>query len=620
MYINYKYTNFAKKQRGIENMSFDGIVTRAVVCELKNKITGAKIDKIYQPEQDEIILNIRSSSDTFRLLMSASSSNPRLHLTFQKRENPVSAPLFCMILRKQLQGGRILSVNQIASDRVIEFKIESYTELGDLTVKRLIIEIMGRHSNIILVSENGLIIDSIKHIDLTVSSVRQILPKLMYEFPPMQSKLQPSDVSEFSLGEIFKDSDKKAVCENILVSSVTGLSPLLAREICFRAVGKTGVPLCDTAVDCVAAAAVNMFKLSENEKFTPSLVYDEGKRHPRAFSCFELTQYRPLPQIFSDSISEIIDIFYEERSQNERISQKSAAVSKTISNNIDRCRKKIQLHKLNLKNSQNRDKYKIYGDLLTANIYKLVQGDTKALVENYYSENAEEIEIPLKPELSPSANAQRYYKLYSKAKSAEKHSAEELKKAEDELYYLETVAEALSLAKSAADIDEIKTELFEQGYVKASSGNSKSKKPKNKNKKGFNVSPLEFVTSDGFTVLVGRNNKENDFLTLKSSFSTDIWLHTKNIPGSHTIIKTKGNPTASDTAIYEAAALAAYHSKAQKSSQVPVDYTNIKNVKKPNGAKPGFVIYDSYSTVYVQPDESLTESLKENAKSTSSDK
>ncbi len=585
-------------------MSFDGIVTRAVVCELSEKLTDGRIDKIYQPERDEIILSIRTHTGVYRLLMSASSSNPRLHLTSQKRENPVVAPLFCMILRKHLQGGKILSIKQINSDRIVEFAIESYTELGDLTTKRLIIEIMGRHSNIILVSEKNTIIDSVKHIDFTVSSIRQILPGLIFEYPPVQNKISPNDITRENFINLFNTSKNDCTFEKLIVDTVTGMSPLLAREISYRAFGKFNVPVLNADYDKILSCLDTFFLSVKQNNYTPVVAYDEKCRHPQAFSCFELTQYEPLPQIKSGSISEAIDKFYEERSQNERIFQKSAVISKILSNNTDRCKKKIQLHKTNLKKSQDREKYKIYGDLLTANIYSLKSGEKSANVINYYSENQELIEIQLKPELSPSANAQRYYKLFNKAKSTEKHSREELTRAENELYYLESVSEALSLAKTPADIDEIKEELSEQGYLKTNKKKDKKKQTK--------ASPLKFVTSDGYTVFVGRNNKENDFLTLKSSYSTDIWLHTKIIPGSHTVIKTNGSSEATETAIYEAAVLAAYHSKAKNSAQVPVDYTNIKNVKKPSGAKPGLVIYDNYNTIYVKPDENLVEALRNN--------
>ncbi len=583
-------------------MSFDGIVTRSIAIELNEKLKGAKIDKIYQPERDEIIIGLRTISDSYKLLMTASSSNPRIHLTTQKKENPITAPLFCMILRKHLQGGKILSVEQISSDRIIEIKIESYTELGDLTVKRLIIEIMGRHSNIILVSDKNTIVDSIKHIDFTVSSVRQILPGLIYEYPPLQDKISPDCFSVGKIKELFTNSPVDTSFEKILISSVTGISPQLAREISYRANKTTNVPLMNCNIENLTSETDAFFDNIKNNKFSPTLIYDSTKRHPEAFSCVELTQYYPMPVYSSDSISEIIDKFYEERSQNERINQKSAGLIKLINNNIDRCKKKIQLHKQNIEKSAKRDKYKLYGDLLVANLYKVSYGDKIAIVTNYFSENQEDIEIVLKPDLSPSQNAQHFYKQFNKAKTTEEYSIKELEKTKNELFYLETVLESLSLSKTTSDIDEIKEELAQQGYINIQ---------KKKNKKiSLKARPFEFKTSDGYTVYVGRNNVENDWLTMKSSYSTDIWLHTKFIPGSHTIIKTKGETEIPDSSIIEAATLAAYHSKAKKSAQVPVDYTVIKNIKKPNGAKPGFVIYDNYNTVYVTPSEEVVEKLR----------
>lgn len=575
-------------------MSFDGFVTCAVIRELRDNILGTKIDKVYQPEKDELIISLRSFNDSFKLLLSASPSNPRFNLTNQKKENPIVAPLFCMILRKHLQGGKIIDIYQNSYDRTAIFNIESYTELGDLTAKKLIIEIMGRHSNIILVNEDNIIIDSIKHVDFTVSSVRQILPGLKYEYPPKQDKYTIDELSPELITDVFSEFSENFDFKKQLLNKFMGLSPLIAEEIAFRSNTNSKNSLIEHTK--------NIFDELSHKQFTPTLIYDRNNRHPIAFSCIKLTQYGSLPSFYSNSISEIVDKFFEERSKNERLAQKSAWILKIINNNLDRCKKKIAIHKSNLLKSQKRDKYKMYGDLVTANIYKINFGDKMLSTLNFYSENQEPIEIPLMPDLSPSANAQRYYKLFNKAKTTEEFSKNELEKSNNEEYYLESILEAIELAETPADIDEIKEELTEQGYI------SKIKK---KNKKTVSKSrPLKFETSDGFTVLVGRNNKENDYLTLKDSYSTDIWLHTKIIPGSHTIIKTKGETHVPESTIFEAACIAAYHSKAKNSSQVPVDYTVVKNVKKPNGAKPGLVIYDNYNTVYVSPDEEIVNKLK----------
>lgn len=587
-------------------MSFDGFVTHAIALELNEKLSGARVDKIYQPERDEIIISFRANGSVLRLLLCANPSSPRIHLTEQKTENPPTAPLFCMILRKHLQGGKLISAVQNHFDRVIMLKIESYTELGDLTVKTLVIEIMGRHSNIILLSEKNIIIDSIRHVDLTVSSVRQILPGLFYSLPPAQDKLEPGKIDKNTFENLLSSSDKNITYEKFLLSKVMGISPLIAREIVYRAYGSNDIIISSMPAEKMISASEEMFKNISCGKFYPVTVTESGAKKPAEFSCVKLTEYSSFSEKHFESISAAADSYFSLRSANERLHQKSCGLSKLLSNNIQRCKKKIAIHEKNLEKSKNRDKYRMYGDLITANIYRINYGDKVARVENFYSENQEQIDIPLKENLSPSKNAQNYYKLFSKAKTTEEHSKNELKSSKDELYYLESVLESLSLASSTEDINEIKEELTEQGYI------AKIKNKKNK-KQTSKTAPLKFITDDGYTVYVGRNNKENDFLTLKSSYSTDIWLHTKIIPGSHTIIKTGGNSDVPPGTIYQAAALAAYHSKAKSSSQVPVDYTTVKNVKKPNGAKPGLVIYDNYNTVYVSPDEELVNRLKKNA-------
>lgn len=605
MYNDIKQIKTKKKRRIF--MAFDGFTARAVTLEINKNLSGERIEKIYQPEKDEIIISFRTKNGPFKLLLSASPSNARVHLTEKKHENPTVAPLFCMILRKHLQGGRLIAAEQHLFDRVITLKIESYTELGDLTEKRLVIEIMGRCSNIILVSDKNTVIDCIRHVDLTQSSVRQLLPGLFYSLPPEQNKLLPNEIDKKILSDALSGFDKNSPYEKFLLSTVMGISPLAAHEIVFRAYKQTDVLICQKDPKSFIDAACEVFENISSGEFHPCVIYEKGIKRPAEFSCIRLFGHQAFEEEVFDGISAAVDRFYEKRAEDERIKQKSASVTKLLTNNIQRCRKKIAIHEKNLEKAKKRDKYKMYGDLITANIYRIKYGDKVARVENFYSESLETVDIPLKENISPAQNAQSYYKLFSKAKATEEHSKTELKGAKDELYYLESVLEALSLSKNAEDINEIKEELFEQGYI------TRQKNQKNK-KKPAKASPLEFKTDDGYTVFVGRNNKENDFLTLKSSYSTDIWLHTKIIPGSHTVIKTGGDPNVPPNTIYQAAALAAYHSKAKGSAQVPVDYTTVKNVKKPNGAKPGLVIYDNYNTVYISPDEELVEKLKNNAK------
>ncbi len=581
-------------------MSFDGFVTRAVTDELTKTILGGKIDKVYQPEKDEIIFLIRTKYGSFRLLMSASPSNPRIHLTSVKRENPMTPPMLCMLMRKHLCGGIITNISQISFDRIIRIDIETRDELGDICTRCVICEIMGRHSNIILTDGNNKIMDSAKHIDFTVSAVRQVLPGLIYENPPSQDKLSASYISAPELLSEIDSLPDDALLDKFLVSKIMGMSPLLAREIIYTFCQNTH--LLKSEADCASFAlhTIDYFKNLCSNSFAPSLVTDIIEKRPIAFSCVRLSQYENGTKIENvSSISQVIDAYYEKRSNREHMNRRSSALQKLVSNNIERCEKKLVLHQENLETSKKRDKYKIFGDLITANIYRIKYGMKSVAVENYYSEQGEEIEIPLKEDISPSQNAQRYYKKYTKAKTTEQYATEQIKLAQDEKFYLESVLDALENIETTAELGEIKAELENGGYIP---------KPKGATKKAQSKSePLKFISQDGYEILVGRNNRQNDELTLRTAYSTDIWFHTKSIPGSHTIVRTKGTGEAPDTTLMQAAKIAAYYSKAKNSSQVPVDYTAVKNVKKPNGAKPGMVIYDHYNTVYVLPEIPETE-------------
>ncbi|MDO4744801.1 MAG: NFACT RNA binding domain-containing protein, partial [Clostridia bacterium] len=548
-------------------------------------------------------VSVRTREGLFRMLISAATSNPRIHLTERLRENPITAPLFCMILRKHLTGGKIKNISQLGFDRIVKIDIECYTEMGDLTEKSLIIEIMGKHSNIILVQNDSKIIDSIKHVDFTTSAVRQVLPGLFYELPPAQDKISPKLCEETSLCEKIKSVSSDSLLDKLLLSEFVGMSPLMAREIVCRTTGNTKAFVCDVDPCDFAKHTTGFIKDFLSNPVGGCIVLDTDTDKPIAFSCVSLTQYTGMGKIKEcDSLSQAVETFFAVRDMHDRLTQKSAGTIKLINNNIERCNKKIALHTENIRKAENREKYKIFGDLLTANLYRIKPNSESVTVENYYSENLEEVEIPLKPELSPSKNAQRYYKLYNKAKATEEHSKKQLEEAETEKEYLETVLDSVSRVSTPADITEIRDELSEQGYISA--GNPKKKKAQKKS------APMEFVSSDGYTILVGRNNKQNDELTIRTAYSTDMWLHTKNIPGSHVIIRTGGTGEVPDNTLVEAATIAAYFSKAQKATGVPVDYTLVKNIRKPNGSKPGFVIYETNYTVFVTPDERLVERLK----------
>lgn len=580
-------------------MSYDGMVTHSVVAELNEKLVNGKIDKIYQPENDEIIIAVRTYNGNYKLLLSASASNPRVHITEAVKENPLTPPMLCMLMRKHLQGSKIINIEQYGFDRVIRIYAEGRNEMGDICVKTIIAEIMGRHSNIILVDENNKIMDSAKHIDFTVSAVRQILPGLIYEGPPAQDKLRPDDYSLPDLHRMLDNSDADVLLDKFLLSSFIGMSPLLAREIVYTFCGNTQLRRGEADTAAFIAHTDAFLKKICRDEYSPSLIISTDDNKPFAFSCVPLSQYgNSVISESHNSISKVIDLYYFKRAQREHMNQRAAYLTKLIQNNIERCAKKMDLHQTNLNKSKKRDKYKIFGDLLTANIYQIKQGMTEFEAINYYSENQESIKIPLAADKTPAQNAQRYYKLYNKAKVTEKYAAEQYQSAKDELYYLESVFDALDKAETPADLAEIKDELSDCGYVP---------KVKAKQKNNKKSEPMKFVSSDGFEILIGKNNKQNDELTIRRAYSTDIWMHTKDIPGSHTIIRTNGGHEVPDRTVIEAAALAAYYSKAQNSSKVPVDYTAVRNVKKPNGAKPGMVIYEHYNTVYVNPSPKISD-------------
>lgn len=574
-------------------MAFDGVAVSCIVNELNTLLSGGRVDKINQPEFDEINLLIRSQGKNHRLIASASSSTPRVHITDSQKENPDKAPMFCMLLRKHLAGGKVVSVVQPDFERVIEILIEGKDELGDISVKRLVVEIMGRHSNIILVSAEGKILGSIKHVDFSVSAVRQLLPGMIYEYPPRQDKVNPMTVVQDDIYNLLKDADTAA--DKFILDNFTGIGPLTAREIAFGAFGDTNLltsVMDDNEKQKFARYIYKAFSDINNKVYKPCLLYKGEKVWD--FSAIDILQYCGAVKIESfDSLNSGVDTFYSTKDKKERLSQKSAQLVKFIETNIARCVKKLALQKQKLKDCENKEQYKIYGDLLTANIHRIQEKSTFIEVENYYDE-CKIIRIELKPELSPSQNAQRYYTLYQKCKNAEIMTAQQIELATIEQTYLESVLDELSRAENERDINEIRDELALQGY-----GVKKSQKSNFKKKQAVSK-PMEFELSGGYILYVGKNNMQNDELTLKMARNSDLWFHTKNIHGSHGVIKTNG-VMPNDDIIVEAAKIVAYYSKARDSANVPVDYTIIKNVKKPKGAKPGMVIYDNYNTVNVKP-------------------
>lgn len=572
-------------------MAHDTTVVCALCRELSEKLTDGRIDKVHQPERDEILVGIRTYHENYKLVISASPAYPRIHFSNTQKENPMTPPMFCMLLRKHLSSGKIVKISQMDFERIIRFDIESYDEFGDLTTKYLIVELMGRNSNIILTDAGMKIIDSVRHVDFTQSSVRQILPGNIYSPPPQQKKVPILSETVKCVKLDFSNQGKTA--EQIVMDAVAGIGPLTAREIVFRALGRCGV-MCGELDKTQKQNIENILHSGFYNDVFPCILIDE-KGKMMDFSAFEIKQYGNMVTIERyNSVSGMIEEFYKKRDSDERMKQKSAGLKKILHTYEERLVRKIIIQKKTLADAERKEEYKIKGDLLTANIYCIEPGVKKVVLENYYEDGCPKIEIEVKPELSPAQNAQRYYKLYNKAKNAEKETALQIKTATLDLEYIQSTLALTDNCTSESDLNAIRSELYAQGFIK-------HVQTKRKHKKETSPKLLHFVSGDGFDIYVGKNNTQNDYLTLKFANQQDLWFHTKQIHGSHTVIKLGTDKNVPDSTILEAAEIAAYYSQARDSSNVPVDYTTIKNVKKPNGAKPGMVIYDFYNTVYVHP-------------------
>lgn len=557
-------------------MAFDGIITSAIATELSNTITLGKIEKIYQPTGEDLLIQIHTREGNVKLLASCGSQSARICLTEDKYSNPMQPPNFCMLMRKHIQGGRITAIRQQDSERIIEIDIEAQTELGFTTSKRLIVEIMGKHSNIILIDiESGKIIDSIKRISIDVNRYRQLLPGVIYVYPPKQDKMPFKSAS----AEDFVNSEGVVLSEKLIMNRISGISPAIARELL-----SSKEP---------AARLAEIVESAETGSFTPTIYFDDDT--PREFHITDLSEYCGLRQETFDSLSSCIEFYYQHRASTNIIKQKSVPLHKIVKSALDKALLKKKRLSEDLLKAENSDKYRLYGELLTANIHLIQAGSRSVEVVNYY--DGSNITIPLSEKLSGAKNAQQYFKKYSKARTAIKEKAVQLEEVEADITYLDSVMQSLEAASTEGELDQIKEELVETGYIRYRS------KPGHKRTKQKQV-PLEYRLSDGHHVFVGRNNKENDQLTTKTASRTDIWFHTKEIPGSHVILVTESGESLQDITaetIYEAASIAAYHSKGKDSDNVPVDYTLVKYVKKPSGAKPGMVIFTHNSTVYVTP-------------------
>ena len=589
-------------------MALDGLVIHSLVDELSTKLVGGKVDKVHQPEDDEIVLYIRNNKENYKLVLSCSSSNPRVYIANDyKKENPKKAPMLCMLFRKYIQSGNIVGISQVGFERIIKISVNSLDELKEKSTKDIYIEIMGRHSNIILThSLDNKIIDSAKRIPTSISRVRQILPGITYELPPAQSKLNPLDnISNSTFIDSLK-SYEGPIFKGIY-SKFLGISPIISKEICYRANvnEKTAISdLSNSELNSLYNEFNNLFKDIRNNNYSPCIVVNEKVDRVVDFSCISLNLYNELKFIIKDSMSTILEDYYKTKDIKDRIHQRASDLKKSISIKLERLYHKQEKQEEELKEAENADIYKVKGELLTAYIYMIQKGMESIEVQNFYDPNYENISISLKKNLTPSENSQRYFKKYNKLKTAKKEITSQMSINKEEIDYLENILLNIENCENLAELQDIKDELISLGYSKAS-GKLKSKKEIAK----LTTSPHEFMSSDGVKILVGKNNKQNDHLTLRIADPDDIWMHTKNIPGSHVIIKCAGKEVSEQT-IYEGAMLAAYFSKSKMSSQVPVDYTKKKHVKKPSGSKPGMVIYETNSTMYVTPTEEMVASLK----------
>lgn len=586
-------------------MALDGFSISNIIYELKNTIIGGRMDKIYQPEKDEIVLQIRNKGNAYKLLLTANASSPRLHFSNIQKENPINAPLFCMVLRKHLASGKIVDITQPNFERIVNIQVESINELGDYSIKTLIFEIMGKHSNIILIDDKNTILDSIKHISFDKSSIREVLPSKTYVLPPSQDKKDPLKTNFDEFLYIIKNSIPTKI-QQLIYKSYNGISPILSSEICHNAdidPSKNIEELSNNQINDLYNSLNNIVMLNTQKQFNPQIIYNENESI-LDFTVFDFNMFKHLNKKYFSSISELLEFFYKSKDLTYRLNQKSQDLKRVISQNIERCVKKKDIQQKTLKDIENRDTLKLYGELITSNIYAIKKGMTKVKLNNFYSENFEEIEIRLDPNLTPAENAQKYFKKYNKEKRTFIALQDQIKQNNEELLYLESVLSSVSSCTDEYDIKEIRTELSEQGFLKRQK-NSKN----NKQKSSKRAKPLHYISSDGFHIYVGKNNTQNDELTLRFAKPLDMWFHTKDIAGSHVIVVSEGKEIPNST-LNEAVNLAAYYSKATNSSLVPVDYTPKKFIKKPNGAKPGMVIYETNKTAYITPNERLIENMQ----------
>ncbi len=579
-------------------MPLDAICLQAVVEELRPQLLNLRIDKVQQPARDQVILLLRGNK---RLLLNAGANAPRIQLTETARDNPAEPPMFCMLLRKHLVGARVADITQPLLERLVRLELDITDDFGQPGKRTLVLEAMGRRSNLILLDGEGRIIDCMRRVDADMSAQRQVLPGLYYEPPASVGRLPITEESEEGFRQKLAAANPERQLDAFLLDSYFGISPLMARELAFRTAGASDARLLELNETGRTNFWREIYQFSDaikENKFTPIMLKKEGS--PEEFACFPILQYGGLlePERF-DSFSALLDSFYEQRERQERVRQRGADLIRTATTARDRLRRKLAMQEKDYAATQDRDRLRICGDLITSNLYRMERGQSKLVCENFYDENCAETTIQLDPLLTPQQNAAKYYKRYTKAKTAEKYLREQMEFARRDAEYLESVLEEISHAETEQDFIDIRNELRDAGFLR--------KQGKKEIKRA--AKPRGFRTTSGFRVLVGRNNRQNDQLTCKEADHRDLWFHTQKIHGSHVILCTEGREVDDDT-IVEVAKLAAYYSQARESGNVPVDYTMVKNVKKPAGARPGMVIYKTCRTVNVTPDEALVKRLQ----------
>ena len=571
-------------------MAFDGITIANIVTELNQTITGGKINKIAQPENDELIITIKNQRKQYRLFLSASASLPLIYLTETNKPSPLTAPNFCMLLRKHIGSGKIIAIEQPGMERIIRFTIEHLNELGDLCTKYLIVEIMGKHSNIIFCNEEDQIIDSIKHVSDHMSSVREVLPGRPYFIPDTQTKLNPLVLTE----EIFQEKifPRPVNVAKAIYTSITGISPLMAEEVCYRAGIDGGIPtdgLEDVERVHLAHTFLRMVDDIRDGHFEPNIIY-KGKE-PVEFACFPLSQYQDYRAVSYPSIFPVLETYYAEKNIVTKMRQKTVDLRKIVQNALERNVKKYQLQQKQLKDTEKKEKYRVWGELLNTYGYEVEPGAKSMEALNYYTN--EMIQIPLDETMTPQENAKKYFDKYSKLKRTKEALDTLLQETGDEIKHLESIAASLDIASSEEDLVQIKEEMMEYGYVKRKNTGGKKVKVTSR--------PYHYISSDGYDIYVGKNNFQNDELSFKFASGNDWWFHAKGQPGSHVIVKSK-NEELPDRTFEEAGKLAAYYSKGRQAPKVEIDYTQKKNLRKPTGGKPGFVVYYTNYSLLIEPD------------------